>query len=156
MTMTSLSQFQPVINNALEKFQRRTEIDLLAYPLTARFISCASPSNVLSILRQQFEGPDQSRGSRGSDELWTRWVESLYPIVSILFTLSMTLDAGVHLVFPPASTIFTGIHLLLLVAKRTRARQDTLTDILKRIEKCFQPLEMHLEFLTTEMTDLII
>jgi hypothetical protein len=71
------------------------------------------------------------------------------------------------------STIFTGIHLLLLVcilynlslcfvtripqvAKRTRARQDTLTDILKRIEKCFQPLEMHLEFLTTEMTDLII
>jgi hypothetical protein len=95
MIMTSLSQFQPVINNALEKFQRRTEIDLLAYPLTARFISCASPSDVLSLLRQQFEGPDQSRGN---DELWTRWVESLHPIVSILFTLSMTLDAGVHLV----------------------------------------------------------
>jgi hypothetical protein len=55
MTMTSLSQFQPVINNALEKFQRRTKIDLLAYSLTARFVSCASPGDVLFLLRQQFE-----------------------------------------------------------------------------------------------------
>ena len=93
--MTSLSQFQPVINNALKKFRRHTKIDLLAYPLTAQFVSCASPSDVLSPLRQQFEGPDQSWGS---DELWTRWVESLRPIVSIFFTLSMTLDAGDRLV----------------------------------------------------------
>lgn len=41
-------------------------------------------------------------------------------------------------------------------AKDTQATQDTLLDILKRIEMCFRPLENDLEFLTTEKTDVII
>jgi hypothetical protein len=96
--MTSLSkfsQYQLIVNNALEKYQKRTKKDLLAYPLTARFNSCSSPGDVLFVLRQQFEGPDQSWRN---DALWTRWVESLHPIVSVLCTLSTTLDAGVRLV----------------------------------------------------------
>ena len=72
------------------------------------------------------------------------------------------------------STIFTAVGLLLLVcilynhsfgdivtplpqaAKDTRGSQDILVDNLKHIEMYFQPLESYLEFLTTEMTDVII
>jgi len=96
--MTSLFssfQFQLIINNALEKYQKRTKKDLLAYPLTARFVSCSSPGDVLLVLLQQFEGPAQSRSS---DALWRRWVKSLHTIVRVLYTLSTTLDAGVRLV----------------------------------------------------------
>jgi hypothetical protein len=66
-----------------------------------------------------------------------------------------------------------GVYLLLLVcilynlslsiitcipqaAKDTLASQDTLIYVLRRIEMCFRPLEIYLEFQTTEMTDTII
>jgi hypothetical protein len=84
-------QPQRIINNALKKYRKQTKKDLLAYPLTARFVSCGSPSDVLFVLRQQFKGPDQSWCS---DELWTR----LHPIVDVLYTLSTTLDGDVRLV----------------------------------------------------------
>jgi hypothetical protein len=94
--MTSrFCEFQLIINNALEKYQQRTKKDLLAYILTVRFVSCSSPSDVLFVLRQQFEGPDQSWST---DELWTRWAKSLHSIVRVLYALSTTLDAAVRLV----------------------------------------------------------
>jgi len=94
-SLFSFSQSQLIINNALETYQKRTKRDLLADPLTARFVSCVSPSDVLFVLRQQFEGPDQLWSI---DALWTRWVKSLHSIVSVLYALSTTLDVGVRLV----------------------------------------------------------
>ena len=96
--MTSLhsyNQSQLIINKALKKYHKRTKIYLIAYPLTARFASCSSSTDVLSVFRQKLESLDQSWSS---EELWTQWVELLHPIVSVLYTLSKTLDAGVRLV----------------------------------------------------------
>ena len=89
---SSSSKFQLILNNALDKYKKRTKNDLLAHPLAAQLQSCNSPSAILSALQQQLQGLDQSRSS---DERRSRWLD---PTVSVLYALSSTLAAGVSLV----------------------------------------------------------
>jgi hypothetical protein len=86
------SNFQLIINNALNAYKKRTKKDLLAHPLVTELQSCNSPSTILAVLQQQLQGLDQSRRS---DERWTRWLD---PTVNVLYTLSGTLGEGVGLV----------------------------------------------------------
>jgi len=121
------SNFQLIINNALDAYKKRTKNDLLAHPLVTELQSCSSPSTILAVLQQQLEGLDRSRRS---DERWTRWLD---PTVNVLYTLSRTLGEGVGLVrvrtwpclrsaftficqvFSPARVIFAGVGVLLSV-----------------------------------------
>ncbi|KAI0268016.1 hypothetical protein BGY98DRAFT_1101705 [Russula aff. rugulosa BPL654] len=73
------SNFQHIINNALDVYKKRTKNDLLAHPLVTALQSCNSPSTILAVLQQQLQGLDQSRRSE-----------------------------GVGLVFSPAKVIFAG------------------------------------------------
>jgi hypothetical protein len=91
-TVSSSSNFQLIINNALDKYKRRTKNDLLAHPLAAQLQTCNSPGDILAVLQQQVQGLDRSRSS---DERWSRWLD---PTVNVLYTLSSTLAAGVGLV----------------------------------------------------------
>ena len=84
--------FQLIINNALDKYKKRTKNDLLAHPLAAQLQSCDSPAAILAILHQQVQGSDQSQSS---DERWSRWLD---PTINVLYVLSSTLGAGVSLV----------------------------------------------------------
>ena len=86
------SNFQLIINNALDAYKKRTKNDLLAHPLVTELQSCNSPSTILTVLQQQLQGLDQSRRS---DERWTRWLD---PTVNVLYTLSGTIGEGVGLV----------------------------------------------------------
>jgi hypothetical protein len=86
------SNFQLIINNALDVYKRRTKNDLLAHPLVNELQSCNSPSTILAVLQRQLQGQDQSRIS---DERWTRWLD---PTVNVLYTLSGTFGEGVGLV----------------------------------------------------------
>ena len=91
-TGSSSSNFQLILNNALDKYKKRTKNDLLAHPLATQLQSCNSPSAILAVLQQQLRSLDQSRRS---DERWSRWLD---PTVSVLYALSSTLAAGVGLV----------------------------------------------------------
>lgn len=91
-TSSLSSNFQLVINNALDEYKKRTKSDLLAHPLVAELQSCNSPSAILAVLQQQTHGLDQSRSS---DERLSRW---LNPTINVLYALSSTLAAGVGLV----------------------------------------------------------
>ena len=91
-TVSSSSNFQLIINNALDKYKKRTKNDLLAHPLAAQLQSCDSPSAILAILHQQVQELDHSRSS---DERWLRWLE---PTVNVLYALSSSLGEGVGLV----------------------------------------------------------
>ena len=91
-TVSSSSNFQVVINNALDQYKLRTKNDLLAHPLAAQLQSCNSPSAILAILQQQVQGLDQSRSY---DERWSRWLD---PTVNVLYGISSTLGAGAGLV----------------------------------------------------------
>ena len=91
LTAASSSNFQLVINNALDAYKKRTKNDLLANPLASQLQACDSPDAILAILQQQVQGIDQSR----SDDRWTKWLD---PTVNVLFAFSSTLGAGVGLV----------------------------------------------------------
>ncbi|KAF8477926.1 hypothetical protein DFH94DRAFT_845852, partial [Russula ochroleuca] len=149
-TASSSSNFQLIINNALEAYKKRTKSDLLAHPLAPQLQACDSPGAILAVLQQQVQGLDQS----GTDDRWTKWLD---PTVNVLFAFSVTLGTGIGMVFSPASVIFAGIGVLLSAAKDVRASQATLMDIFECIEMFFRRLEVYTDVApTTEMMDTII
>ena len=89
---SSSSNFQLIINDALDEYKKPTKKDLRDHPLATQVQSCNSPSAILSVLHQQVQGLDQSRMR---DDRWTRWLD---PTVNVLFNLSATLGEGVGLV----------------------------------------------------------
>ena len=89
---SSSSNFQLIINTALNAYKKHTKEDLLAHPLASRLQTCESPGDILAILQQQIQGLDQSRSS---DDRWTKW---LNPTMSVLYSLSSTLGEGVSFV----------------------------------------------------------
>jgi hypothetical protein len=91
-TSSSSSNFQLIINNALNTYKKRTKNDLRAHPLAAQLQSCESPSAILAVLQEQAQGLDQSRST---DERWTKWLD---PTVNVLYTFSTVLGSGVGLV----------------------------------------------------------
>jgi hypothetical protein len=98
LTPASSSNFQLIINNALEAYKKRTKNDLLAHPLAHQLQACDSPGAILAILQQQAQGMDQSR----TDDRWTKWLD---PTVNVLFAFSATLGTGVGLVCSRTSAI---------------------------------------------------
>ncbi|KAI0280182.1 hypothetical protein BGY98DRAFT_1175643, partial [Russula aff. rugulosa BPL654] len=148
---SSSSNFQLIINNALDAYKKRTQNDLLAHPLAAELQPCNTPSAILAVLQKQLQGLDQSRSS---DDRWTRWLD---PTVNVLFALSATLGEGVGLVFSPAKVVFAGVGVLLSAAKDARASQDILIDVFERIEMFFKRLEIYTEVPpSSEMMDIIV
>ena len=93
----SSSNFQLIINNALDSYKMRTNNDLLSHPLATQLQSLESPGEILAVLQEQVQGIHQSQRS---DERWTRWLD---PTVNVLYTLSATLGEGVGLVRVVAS-----------------------------------------------------
>ena len=79
-----------MINNALDKYKKRTKKDLLAHPLATRLQTCNSPGAIIAILQEQVQ--DQFRSS---DERWSKW---LGPTVNVLQAFSSILEAGTSLV----------------------------------------------------------
>ena len=89
---TSTSNFQLMINNALNKYKERTKKDLREHPLAAQLQSCDSPSAIIIVLQQQVQGLDPSRSA---DERWTKWLD---PTVNVLYAFSGILGSGFSLV----------------------------------------------------------
>ena len=77
---SSPSNFQLLINNALDTYKKRTKNDLRDHPLAAELQACDSPTSIIAVLKQQL---DQSR----SDERWTKWLD---PTIHVLLTFSQT------------------------------------------------------------------
>ena len=77
---SSPSNFQLLINKALDTYKERTKEDLRDHPLAEHLQDCKSPDTVLVFLKQQL---DQSR----SDERWAKWLD---PTIHVLFAFSQT------------------------------------------------------------------
>lgn len=91
---SSSSNYEVVFDNALKAYKKKTGRDLASDPLLHRLETCNSSDSVLTLLRQQIPGFDQS-GS--SDERLTKWVN---PMVNVLFTFATTIGGAVSLVSP--------------------------------------------------------
>src|SRR5712672_3295135 len=90
--VASSSNFQLIINNALDAYRKRTKDDPLTHPLAARLQACGTPTAILAVLREQIVGLDQSRGNA---ERWSKWLD---PTVNVLFAFSATIGTAVGLV----------------------------------------------------------
>ena len=88
ITAASSSNFQLIINNALEAYKKRTKDDLRAHPLAPQLQACDSPGAILAVLQQQVHGVDQSQ----SGDRWTKWLD---PTINVLFAFPSMLGAGV-------------------------------------------------------------
>ena len=89
---SSSSNFQSVLDAALEAYEKKTKTKLLDHPLAAQLQTCNSPTAVISILQdlvQQFDS------RRSSDERLSSW---LSPTVSVLHAFSSTIGQGVGIV----------------------------------------------------------
>ncbi|KAF8502060.1 hypothetical protein F5888DRAFT_1904496 [Russula emetica] len=148
---SSSSNFQLIINNALDKYKKRTKNDLRVHPLATRLQTCNSPAAIIAILQEQVQGLDQSQSS---DERWSKWLD---PTVNVLQAFSSILQAGASMAFPPANVIFAGVGVLLSTLKDVRASKDTVVDIFERIERFFRRVEVYTEAQpTSEMMDIIV
>ena len=88
---TSQSNFVSVFNAAIKTYKRKTKKDLASHPLLPTLQSCDSPEAILTVLREQIPGFDESQN--GDDGL-TKWVT---PTVNVLYSFSSTIGGGVGL-----------------------------------------------------------
>ena len=79
---SSFSNFQLVLNAALDAYEKKTKTKLLTHPLATQFQSCDSPTAVSSILEDIIQQFDRRR--RG-DERLTNW---LNPTINVLYAFS--------------------------------------------------------------------
>ena len=91
-TSTSHSNFTSIFNSALETYKRKTKQDLTKHPLLPSLQSCDSAEAILTVLREQTPGFNQSEN--GDDRL-TTWAA---PTVNVLYSFSATLGGVVGLV----------------------------------------------------------
>ena len=119
--------FQPMFEKALKEYRKKTGKDLTAHPLAAQINGCDSPEAILTVLERIANELNQCQKS---DERLTKW---LNPTVNVLSVLSATFGQVAGLVsysarlitclfpnvtfqvFPPATIIFAGIGILLVV-----------------------------------------
>jgi hypothetical protein len=88
----SSSNFQSVLNAALDAYEKKTKNKLLTHPLAAQLQSCDSPATILFVLQDLIQQFDRRRRS---DERLTSW---LNPTINVLYAFSSTLGQGVGLV----------------------------------------------------------
>jgi hypothetical protein len=89
---SSSSNYQSIFDNALEAYEKKTKEDLRSHPLLSKLESCHSPDAVLSVLREQIPGFNQSSNT---NERLTKW---LNPTVNVLHTFSGAIGGGISLV----------------------------------------------------------
>ena len=84
-TAPSSSNFQLSFHNALDAYQRRTKINLLAHPISTQLEASSSTATIFAFFQQQILELDRFRS--GDD----RWTEPLGTIINFLHALSASL-----------------------------------------------------------------
>lgn len=125
MTQTSIGlssgpHYQSIFDRALESYEKKTGKDLTSIPLFHKFEACSSPGGVITLLREQFSGLDQSR--RGSDsEKLTNW---LNPTVNAINVFSGTIGGSVALVcHTPFELDSSGNWTLMFIIRHSHPRE---------------------------------
>ncbi|KAF8260186.1 hypothetical protein EI94DRAFT_1706485 [Lactarius quietus] len=131
--------FQPIFDDALKRYKKKTGKDLTTHPLAKEIRNCGSPDDIVTVLQKKADALNQSQSG---DERLTKW---LTPTVNVLNLLSATVGQGVGTVFPPIETIFSGVNILLVATRDTAAQRDVLIELFDKIEGFFVRLQTYTE-----------
>jgi hypothetical protein len=88
------ANYQSIFDSALQEYTKKTRKHLSSDPLFHKLQSCSSPDDIITILRQQIPGFDQS-SSGSSDDRLTKWLD---PTVKVINAFSVTIGGAVALV----------------------------------------------------------
>ncbi|KAH9047735.1 hypothetical protein EDB87DRAFT_1583372 [Lactarius vividus] len=147
---SSTPNFQPIFNEALKEYKKKTGKELTTHALADEIKNCDSPEAILVVLQRKANELNQSQSS---DERLTQW---LTPTVNVLNALSATLGEGIGTIFPPTKIVFSGIGVLLVAARDTAASRDSLIELFDKIKNFFVRLKIYTEVPpTTEMTNVM-
>ncbi|KAH9023703.1 hypothetical protein EDB84DRAFT_1440898 [Lactarius hengduanensis] len=149
---SSTPNFQPIFNEALKEYKKKTGKELTTHPLADEIKSCDSPEAILAVLQGKANELNQSQSS---DERLTKW---LAPTVNVLNALSATLGEGVGLVFSGIGVLLVGRDntSLTQAARDTAASRDTLIELFDKIKNFFVRLKIYTEVTpTAEMTNVM-
>jgi hypothetical protein len=91
---SSCVNYNTIFDSALQAYKAKTGKDLSSNPLFHRLETCRSPDDIITILRQQIPGVDQS-ASGNSDGRLTGWLDST---VKVINAFSTTIGGTVTLV----------------------------------------------------------
>ena len=118
--LSSGPHYQSIFDRALESYEKKTGKDLTSIPLFRKFEACSSPDGVITLLREQFSGLDQSRRSSDSEKL-TNW---LNPTVNAINVFSGTIGGSVALVcHTPFELDSSGNWTLMFIIRRSHPRE---------------------------------
>jgi len=126
---TSPSNFQSILDAALDDYHKHTGIDLTKHPSAAHLQNCHSPDDVIQLLLERETSFKDYR------EKYRKLIDCLRPVVNVIHALSSILGERAGLVsdhhqilltspyvyrslqvpFQPTKVIFTGIDILLSV-----------------------------------------
>ncbi|KAF8264702.1 hypothetical protein EI94DRAFT_437262 [Lactarius quietus] len=147
---SSTPNFQPIFNEALKQYKKKTGKDITTHPLAEEINRCGSSDDILAVLQGKANALNQSQSV---DQRLTKW---LTPTVNVLNSLSATVGQGVGMVFPPTKIICSGISILLVAARDTAASREALIELFGRIENFFVRLQTYTEVsLTAAMTNVM-
>ncbi|KAI9434602.1 hypothetical protein H4582DRAFT_2130964, partial [Lactarius indigo] len=150
ISTSSTPNFQPIFDEALKEYKKKTGKELTTHPLADEIKTCDSPEAILTVLQGK---ANELNPSQRNDDRLTKW---LTPTVNVLNALSATLGEGVGTVFPPTKIIFSGIGILLVAAKDTATSRDTLIELFDQIKNFFVRLKTYTEVPpTAEMTNVM-
>ncbi|KAF8264699.1 hypothetical protein EI94DRAFT_1703032 [Lactarius quietus] len=147
---TSTPSFEPIFNEALKQYKKKTGTDLTTHPLAEEIKNCGSPDDILAVLQGK---ANELNRSQSVDKRLTKW---LTPTVNVLNVLSATVGQGLGTVFPPIQIICSGISILLVAARDAAASHAALIELFERIENFFLRLQTYTEVpLTVAMTNVM-
>ncbi|KAI0282661.1 hypothetical protein BC826DRAFT_274595, partial [Russula brevipes] len=133
------SVVQSLFDAALEEFERQTGTSLAQHPLAEKLETCDSTESITDALTEQAQDFRRFRGDGG------KAMGCLKGVVHVLHSLSTdgVLGDGIGLLFPPATTIFTGVGILLSAIKDVGASYDALGDLFESIQAFLRRLNIY-------------
>jgi hypothetical protein len=94
-SLTSVPHYQSIFDRALKSYEKKTGKDLTSIPLFRKFEACSSPGDVITLLRKQFSGLDQSRSGGDSEKLGLKLTNWLNLTVNALNAFSATIGGSI-------------------------------------------------------------
>jgi hypothetical protein len=89
---TSSSNFQSILDAALDDYHKHTGIDLTKHPSAAQLQNCHSPDDVVQLLLER-EG-----SFKDYREKYRKLIDCLRPVVKVIHVLSSIIGEGASLV----------------------------------------------------------
>ncbi|KAH9972511.1 hypothetical protein BJV74DRAFT_209112 [Russula compacta] len=148
----SSTNFQSILDVALESYAEQTGVDLTNHPFAHKLKSCATSEQALKLLQDRETAFKDYRNKN------RKLINCLRPVVQVIHAFSGVLGGVAGLVpFQPTQAIFAGVDVLLAAAVGVSASYDALVELFECVGNFLRRLHIYADRipLPPTMTDLL-